>query len=241
MDTAIDDGTNTVILTETITQGSDVFVLSINHPGDETLDDLGGGDLVVYIGTGGSVLNESYIISLTKNNVPFSFTLNSLDYDTLEEGNISLENQADLVITPNTLYALGAGTITPTITANATNISSFKITPNDTNSSNELNDFGFHNFNLTVSATLSNNNFELNQNISVYPNPSKGIFTIKNSSIALDKVMVSDLNGRIIKSYDLNGITADKELDLSSELTSGLYFMSISSKSTTVVKKIIIK
>ena len=95
MDTAIDDGTNTVILTETITQGSDVFVLSINHPGDETLDDLGGGDLVVYIGTGGSVLNESYIISLTKNNVPFSFTLNSLDYDTLEEGNISLENQAD--------------------------------------------------------------------------------------------------------------------------------------------------
>lgn len=234
-DTAVDNGTN---ITETITIGPDNFVLNISHPGNEELDNLGGGDLVIFIGSGGAVLDESYTISLTRNGDPFSFTLNSLDYDTFGAGDISIENQDDAVITPNTNYPIGAGTITPANTTNATDISSFKITPNDTGGS--LNDFGFHNFNITVGSTLSAVDFKLST-LKILPNPSNGNITIKNSGVALLNTTISDINGRTIATYDLNRTTQDKDLDLSSVLSSGVYLMRITSETASTVKKIVIQ
>ncbi|OBX23131.1 MULTISPECIES: T9SS type A sorting domain-containing protein [Bizionia] len=239
IDTVIDDAAD--VMTETITQGADSYVLLINHPGLETLDDVGGGDLIVYIGSGGPVLDQPYVISLTKNNDPFSFTLNSLDYDTLGVGDISLENQDDFEISPNTEYPVGFGTITPSNMTNATNIANFKITPHDDDGSGELNDFGFHNFNITVGTTLGTNSFELSEKIHVYPNPSNGNITIRNSGVALEKVNITDLHGRVVSSYNLYGITTDKKLDLRSELASGMYFMSITSEKGVLTKKILIK
>ena len=93
---------------------------------------------------------------------------------------------------------------------------------------------------LTIT-TLSNDDFDLSAGVSFYPNPSKGFITIKNSGIALETVQVSDINGRVITKIDLEGTTNDKEIDLTTTLTSGMYLVTITSKTASVTKKLIIE
>jgi len=93
----------------------------------------------------------------------------------------------------------------------------------------------------SVSSTLSNQDFDLDSDFSIFPNPSNGNITIKNSGIALDKVEISDLNGRIVFNQDLNGIKEDKALNLSSKLSSGMYLMTLTSNNASTVKKLIIE
>lgn len=88
---------------------------------------------------------------------------------------------------------------------------------------------------------LSTNEFDLNAAISVYPNPSNGRITIKNSGVALEMVTVADVNGRTVSSINLEGTTVDKELDLISVLSTGMYFMTISSNNASTVKKLVIQ
>ena len=102
-------------------------------------------------------------------------------------------------------------------------------------------ELGLDAISFTAGMTLSNSNFDLDNSISVYPNPSNGIVTIKNSGVSLENALITDVNGRFIKSYDLNGTTLDKEVDLSSVVSSGIYFMTISSENGSTVKKIIIQ
>lgn len=95
---------------------------------------------------------------------------------------------------------------------------------------------------FTGGMTLSTASFDLNDSIVVYPNPSNGVITIKNSGVALNKAVITDVNGRTIAGYDLNGTTEDKSFDLRSLVSSGLYFMTISSENgSSIVKKIIIE
>ena len=90
--------------------------------------------------------------------------------------------------------------------------------------------------------TLAKTNFTLlNNSFTIYPNPSNGNITIKNNGVAINTITVTDINGRVITSKNLNGITTDKNLDLSSKLTSGIYFMTISSENASVVEKLVIK
>lgn len=92
-----------------------------------------------------------------------------------------------------------------------------------------------------VSSTLSTENFTLDNAFTVTPNPSNGLITIGNSGIALDKVQVSDLNGRVVATHNLNGMTESKTLNLSSVLSSGMYLMTLTSNEASTVKKLIIK
>jgi len=92
-----------------------------------------------------------------------------------------------------------------------------------------------------VSSTLSNQDFDLDNDFSIFPNPSNGNITIKNSGIALDRVEISDLNGRVVFNQDLNGIREDKALNLSSKLSSGMYLMTLTSNNASTVKKLIIE
>ena len=95
---------------------------------------------------------------------------------------------------------------------------------------------------FSAGMTLSTASFDLNDSIVVYPNPSNGVITIKNSGVALNKAVITDVNGRTIAGYDLNGTTQDKSFDLRSLVSSGLYFMTISSENgSSTVKKIIIE
>lgn len=72
----------------------------------------------------------------------------------------------------------------------------------------------------------------------IYPNPSKGIFTIKtNTPTEKAKLLVSDLNGRIVhqsESDDLENQTFDV-----SGLQNGMYILTISNESYTTSQKII--
>ena len=89
--------------------------------------------------------------------------------------------------------------------------------------------------------TLSNEEFSLDNSLALYPNPSNGIINIKNNGITLEAVSITDINGRTIKTVDLNGTKANASIDMSAELSSGLYFVSILSDVGSVTKKLIIE
>ncbi len=235
IDTAVDNG---VSITETLTSGTDSYELLIDIAGSgaETLFDLGGGDLVFYFGSGAAV--NTFIITLTKNGSPTNFKLNGIDYDTVEDGFISVFNQDDAEISANQEYLVGAGAIPITNATNAANITGIKIIQPDVSDNT---DFAFHNISIDVLDTLSVNSFiELENEISIFPNPSNGNIIIKNSGVSIYTVSVTDVNGREIVSYDLNGITSNQNLDLSSKLVSGMYFITLSSEKGIITKRIII-
>lgn len=79
----------------------------------------------------------------------------------------------------------------------------------------------------------------LSNSFALYPNPTKGAFTIKNSGVALQSAQVSDVNGRIIATVNLNGMTEDKNIDLN--LTTGMYFVKIQSENASTTKKLIVQ
>ncbi|WP_034062651.1 T9SS type A sorting domain-containing protein [Lacinutrix jangbogonensis] len=88
--------------------------------------------------------------------------------------------------------------------------------------------------------TLSTESFSIDNALKLYPNPSHGLVTIRNSGIALEQVNLTDINGRVVASFSLNGITDSKQLNLS-DLTSGLYLLTITSKEASTVKRLIIR
>lgn len=89
--------------------------------------------------------------------------------------------------------------------------------------------------------TLSTEVFGSNDNklFVIFPNPSNGNITIKNSGTPLQKVVITDLNGRILKTYDMGGITQDKDISLN--LVTGVYFLQMNSDKATFTEKIVIK
>lgn len=85
---------------------------------------------------------------------------------------------------------------------------------------------------------LSNDAF-LSNSFAIYPNPSNGNITIRNSGVALQNVTITDLSGRTISSNEMNGVTSN--VDLSLKLTTGIYLMKLSSNDASTTKKLIIK
>lgn len=85
---------------------------------------------------------------------------------------------------------------------------------------------------------LSNEEF-LNNSFTVYPNPSNGNITIRNSGVALQNVTITDLNGRTMGTYEMNGVTGNTDLSLN--LNTGMYFMQLTSNDASTTKKLIIK
>lgn len=89
-----------------------------------------------------------------------------------------------------------------------------------------------------IDGTLSNEAFELNK-IVIYPNPSKGNFTIFSSNFPLDEVEVFDISGKVIvKKSNVMVTNNSAALDLSA-IASGIYFVRITSNNQSTVKRII--
>jgi len=92
--------------------------------------------------------------------------------------------------------------------------------------------------NFVINGTLSSENFELN-NLVVYPNPSKGIFTISSGNIQPTAIDVYDLTGKIVWSKkDFAIANGEVSFDLSS-VAQGIYFVKISAENQSTVKRII--
>lgn len=89
-----------------------------------------------------------------------------------------------------------------------------------------------------ISGLLSNENFTLN-NVSIYPNPSKGIYNISFSDQELKSIEVFDLTGKIILSKkDIVTSNSKTTIDLSSA-SQGIYFVKILDNNKQTVKRII--
>lgn len=81
--------------------------------------------------------------------------------------------------------------------------------------------------------------FEENE-LQVYPNPSDGTFTIScwSSSLENPAITITDVSGRVVYTKNLSSST--KELKLSTQLPSGVYFLSKTTGNHVVTKKLVI-
>lgn len=78
----------------------------------------------------------------------------------------------------------------------------------------------------------------LSDDFMVYPNPSQGLFTLKYSGNAsLNEARISTMTGQLLKKIDLTNFADSQEIALSN-VTTGIYFVQITSNNKTVVKKI---
>jgi hypothetical protein len=94
--------------------------------------------------------------------------------------------------------------------------------------------------NFLIGGTLATENFDLNT-ISIYPNPSTGIYTVYSNTTSLDKIEVYDIMGKIIETktnIQINGNSSTLNL---SHISSGIYFVKITSNNQSTVKRIIKK
>ena len=88
--------------------------------------------------------------------------------------------------------------------------------------------------------TLGLNYFENEDLIAVYPNPSKGLITIKiNQFNGKVNLQVVDLNGRIVYSLKETEFNIEKTIDLH-DLQSGMYIVTIEGEDLKYTKRIIL-
>ncbi len=89
---------------------------------------------------------------------------------------------------------------------------------------------------LTVDGTtLSTNENALDQKVSLYPNPSNGIYNIELSdAISIEKVTLNDISG---KQFSV-ALNSNNSFDITT-LQSGVYFLTIQTNEGTTSKKLI--
>jgi len=94
-------------------------------------------------------------------------------------------------------------------------------------------------FVLTVDEILGLEDALLDNQIVLYPNPTSGQLTlVNNSSETLNSATVLDVNGRIIETIDLRNTGVNTPLSIEGAAT-GIYFVQITTESTTIVKRIV--
>ena len=94
-----------------------------------------------------------------------------------------------------------------------------------------VDDFKVTSSNLKVDEFFSNK-------FSAYPNPANSVVTLSNTdNILVTAVSISDINGRTVKNMEVNNLS-EVEMNVA-ELTSGVYFMNVTTDSGKAVKKFI--
>lgn len=91
----------------------------------------------------------------------------------------------------------------------------------------------------TVPLSVEEN--QLFKDLTIYPNPNKGRFVLDYSgSEQLKELQVKDILGKIIQTVSLEGFDNNQPINLSN-LSKGMYFMTIESESTKATKRMIIE
>ena len=95
------------------------------------------------------------------------------------------------------------------------------------------------NVSFTVTETLSVDNNELSDNLSIYPNPASDFFELNyTGNQRLTNANIYDINGRLIKNIDLTQSSTQINV---SDLTNGLYFLEVNSSNTRTTERLIIR
>lgn len=113
------------------------------------------------------------------------------------------------------------------------------VAPFDGVNSNMSHRIGTVTFNY-IDSTLSNEN-EILENISVYPNPTKGKITLSNiKNIELKSAKIYSVLGSLVKEILAEDGVSNLEIDLS-QLNKGIYLLNLKSADKSATKKLIIK
>ena len=95
------------------------------------------------------------------------------------------------------------------------------------------------NYNGTCNLSIEED--ELENAISIYPNPAKNHFFIKSASfINLDKAVIYDVSGRLISTQDISSTSNTKTINIPNA-SKGIYFINIHSDLASITKKIILE
>ena len=87
-----------------------------------------------------------------------------------------------------------------------------------------------------ITNTLATTNFQLENQVSLYPNPASTLINIELEDITASKVTILDMNGRKLQSVNI----LDKKTAINiSNLISGIYLMQITTDKGMVTKKIV--
>ncbi|PHR69160.1 MAG: peptidase S8 [Lutibacter sp.] len=95
--------------------------------------------------------------------------------------------------------------------------------------------------NINVAGTpLSVGNERLNNELSLFPNPTNGNFTVRLKSMYLNTVKIFDIYGKEIKSLNIKNNKRSANINIDN-LSTGVYFISVESENSTAHRKIIKK
>ncbi|MGX7666558.1 T9SS type A sorting domain-containing protein [Flavobacterium pedocola] len=90
-----------------------------------------------------------------------------------------------------------------------------------------------------TATTLSTSDF-VAERLSVYPNPANDVVNITNNgALQINKVTVTDINGRTVKTINLDGVS-ESQINVS-ELNAGVYFVNIDTNEGSATKKVVKK
>ncbi len=153
-------------------------------------------------------------------------------------------NQGDLFTIPDytaTVSATDNCTTNPVITQDP--IAGTQIGAGDTvitmTATDEAGNTSSCTFTVTVDEILGIDNPEFTTSILVFPNPTSDLITVKNKTTEqLVSITIFDLNGRIVKINSSLDEGRETQIDLTT-LASGLYFLKINTKNTSLIKRII--
>ena len=94
-------------------------------------------------------------------------------------------------------------------------------------------------FELTVESVLGLNQNSLESGVALYPNPASNVVNLVNrTNISLEKMMVYDINGKLVNQTDLRTMQGEKAVDVSS-LAAGVYMVQIIGENASTVKRLI--
>ncbi|WP_306354013.1 T9SS type A sorting domain-containing protein [Flavobacterium sp. '19STA2R22 D10 B1'] len=78
---------------------------------------------------------------------------------------------------------------------------------------------------------------DIKNTFTMYPNPTRDVFTIKSTLSTINKIELIDINGRIVKKVNANQVS-QTQVNISN-LIMGLYFVRVETTKGTSIKKII--
>ncbi len=94
-------------------------------------------------------------------------------------------------------------------------------------------------FELTVDTIVGVADNSLDTGLMLYPNPAKHVVNLVNkTNISLEKMMIYDINGKLVNQVDLRTMQGERAVDISS-LASGVYVVQIIGDNASTVKRLI--
>jgi hypothetical protein len=95
---------------------------------------------------------------------------------------------------------------------------------------------GIDTFSIDRAVAATENFFK--NNLSIYPNPTKGVLNINSeTNVIIKNAVLTDLNGRIIKNIDLNGVS-NPTIDIT-DVIAGVYFLKVATDQGVGTSKVI--